>query len=56
MVASETMTQNVLLHTGETLKICNRHFGYFIILSRRYEYRVSTLKTKSIPNIFILDF
>ena len=25
-------------------------------MSRRYEHRVSTLKTKSVPTIFTLDF
>ena len=27
-----------------------------VILFRRYEHRVTTLKTNSVPSIFILDF
>ena len=42
------------LEKGLGFSVCSRRFGY--IMSRRYEHRVSTLKTKSVPSICTLDF
>ena len=42
------------LEKGLGFRVCSRRFGY--IMSRRYEHRVSTLKTKSVPSIFTLNF
>ena len=42
------------IEKGLGFRVCSRRFGY--IMSRRNEHRVSTLKTKSVPSIFTLDF
>ena len=43
-----------IIEKGLGFRVCSRRFGY--LMSRRYEHRVSTLKTKSVPSLFTLEF
>ena len=42
------------LEKGLGFRVCSRRFGY--IMSRRYEHRVSTLKTESVPSVLTLYY